>query len=87
MRRASTIFNQLPFFKSQKSEDSDGDSKSLHKQYLASSKSSISKKSIMEKEWSKTCGQMDKRAQLLQVADPFKIQFYFDIMTGCFNGS
>ena len=74
MRRASTIFNQLPFFKSQKSEDSDGDSKSSHKQQ-ASSKSSISKKSIMEKEWSKTCEQMDKRAQLLQVADPFKVQF------------
>ena len=71
MRRASTFFEKLPFFKSQKSEEGDGDFKSLHKQYLASSKSSISKKSIMEKEWSKTCGQMDKRAQLLQVLDPF----------------
>lgn len=67
MRKASIFFNQLTLFKSQKSEENDGDSKSLHKQYLSSSKCSNNKKSIMEKEWSKTCGQMDKRAQLLQV--------------------
>ena len=69
MRKGTSFFNKLTLFKSQKSDEIDGDSKSLHKQYLASSKSSNNKKSIMEKEWSKTCGQMDKRAQLLQVQD------------------
>ena len=70
MRKASSFFNQLTLFKSQKSDDSDGDSKSLHKQNLSSSKCNNDKKSVMEKEWSKTCGQMDKRAQLLQVLLP-----------------
>ena len=73
MRKASIFFNQLTLFKSQKSEENDGDSKSLHKQNLSSSKCSNNKKSIMEKEWSKTCGQMDKRAQLLQVGFKLKI--------------
>ena len=70
MRKASSFFNQLTLFKSQKSDESDGDS-SLHKQYSSSSKCSNDKKSVMEKEWSKTCGQMDKRAQLLQVIANF----------------
>ena len=76
MRKASSFFNQLTLFKSQKSDESDGDS-SLHKQYSSSSKCSNDKKSVMEKEWSKTCGQMDKRAQLLQVIANFI--FYFII--------
>ena len=71
MRKASSFFNQLTLFKSQKSDDSDRDFKSLHKQNLSSSKCNNDKKSVMEKEWSKTCGQMDKRAQLLQVIANF----------------
>ena len=62
-RRSSSFLNKFSLFKSQRSSDSDGDSKST---YFASAKSNQNKKSIMEREWSKACGQMDKRAQILQ---------------------
>ena len=62
-RRSSSFFDKFSLFKSQRSSDSDGDAKST---YFASGKSNHNKKSIMEKEWSKACEQMDKRAQILQ---------------------
>lgn len=57
-KKKVSFLDKIPFFKSSEDEDS---------QFLSYFKTSNSKKSCMEKEWSKACGQMDKRAQLLQV--------------------
>ena len=64
-RHSISFFEKITFFKSQKSSDSESDGKLSDKQkYFTPFKS---KKASMEKEWSKACLQMDKRAQILQV--------------------
>ena len=60
-RNSISFFEKISFFKSQKSSDSESGEKQR------SFTPFKSKKASMEKEWSKACFQMDKRAQILQV--------------------
>ena len=70
LRHSISFLDKISLFKSQGSCDSttsESKSSDLSKQkFFASFKSNDNKKSIMEKEWSKACGQMDRRAQMLQ---------------------
>ena len=70
MKKSQSFFS---LFKSPKNSENEVESnKQVHKHYIASSKCNNSRnKSKMEREWTKACGQMDKRAQLLQVFCPF----------------
>lgn len=89
MKKSQSFFS---LFKSPKNSENEVESnKQVHKHYIASSKCNNSRnKSKMEREWTKACGQMDKRAQLLQV---FFVNSLLDInkclcyISGCFKGS
>ena len=66
-KKKVSFFNKLPFFKSLDDEEN---------QLSSYFKSSNSKKSSMEKEWSNACVQMDKRAQILQVVESINVMFF-----------
>ena len=88
MKKSQSFFS---LFKSPKNSENEVESnKQVHKHYIASSKCNNSRnKSKMEREWTKACGQMDKRAQLLQVFCPFFYCILINIcyISGCFKGS